>query len=341
MKKFNWVLLGLTLASHAFANNPGPIPERTLVEIPDVGSTPYNPMTNYRPTQVSENRLMQIWNQMNTNVDGKDCYRRAHIWAYDMYDYYGVNSMKIFIHYTNKFNRVLDGTADESRRGIKDKIDRRIYNMLKYNKTWDYHVAPLVQLDSGDYRVLDKELIISYDARFPYTPDEAWDLKKRPASIDEWLEGLTIRGELLWKARKAMLERDMAKARSRNRVSTYQQLRAQYIDLGMDKYDQINIKCHKANSIADVDLNHSNAYCFYTIAPMYYYNEIDLRNLAFGYTGQNYAVPVRLDTYTAENFENGRSNYVQTKWNYSELKDARKELSRGRGDWMDRIRREQ
>ena len=341
MKHLFAAVLAVFSTNLVFANS-GTIPERPLVTLPNYGVQPANPMENYTPTTVSSHRLSTLWNTMNDKMDGKDCYRRAQVWTYDMYDFYGVKSMKIFIHYTNKFNRELDEVADMSKRGIKDKLDYRIYKMLGYNKTWDYHVAPLVLLDNGEYRVLDKELILAYDAGFPYTDNEAWNLTKRPAKIEEWLDGLTIRGELLWKARKLMLERDMAKARSRDRMQEYNNLRAKYVELGMDKNDQIDIKCHKAESIAEVDLNHATKYCFYTIAPMYYYNEIDLRSLAFGNTNQSYSMPVRADTYTEENYLEGARNYVQDRWNYSELKDAKKEIKWGGGnDCSDRIKKEQ
>lgn len=335
MKLF-FIALTVFLSAGSVSADFGRIPELGIRSIPVAGVGPMSPMEGYRESTVPSYRLNEIWNRMNTGMKGKDCYRRAHIWAYDMYDYYGINSMKIFIHYTNKFNRELDGAAKMNRRGLNGVLDYRTYKMLSYNKTWDYHVAPLVKLDTGEYRVLDKELVLAYDARHPYTENEAWNLIKRPATIDEWLDGLMVRGELLWKARKAMLERDMRNASGQY----YQKLRAKYVEFGMDKYDQIDIKCHKADSIADVDLNHDTAYCFYTIAPMYYYNELDLRTLAFGRTNQNYARPVRMDTYTPENYVNGRK-YAARDWIFPELKDAMKEFKwRAAGDFGSRIQKE-
>ena len=331
------------LSAHAFGN-AGPIPERNIVSVqdayPNMSVYPRNPMERYTPSSVSESRLYSIWNSMNAEMDGKDCYRRAHVWAYDMYEYFGVRSMKIFIHYTNKFNRELDGMADMKKRDLRNLIDYRTYRMLGYNKTWDYHVAPLVQLDNGEYRVLDKELILAYDAGFPYSQDAAWNLQKRPAKIEEWLDGLTIRGELLWQARKQRIRLDMNKARSRGRTAQYNTLLAKYRELGMDRYDQIDIKCKKADSIADVDLNHSNAYCFYTIAPMYYYNEIDLRAQAFGSSNMNYAIPVNNSVYTEQNFIDCRNRYTTTDWIYAELRDAAREIKRGSRDFRRRIERE-
>ncbi len=324
-------------ASLSFANN-GRIPEKPLISLPNTRIQPANPMRNYTPSIIGEQLMMRMWSKMTTKLKDKDCYRRAQIWTWDMFDFFNVKSMKIFIHYTNKFNNELDRVADMDDSELEYVLDNRLMKMLGYNKTWDYHVAPLVLLQNGEYRVLDKSLILAYDAVYPYTDNEAWDLKKRPATIEEWTEGLMIRGELLWKARKAMLERDMR--RTDPNSATYNRLRAKYIELGMDKNDSIDIKCHRAQSIAEVDLNHKTAYCFYTIAPMYYYNEIDLRYLAFGNTGQPYHRPVSADSYTEENFINGAENYVQRKWNYSELVDAKKEFKWFQsGDYGDRIKR--
>lgn len=335
MKTKLLAVLAVSLSFQAFANLIPELPKNEIMS----SVQPADPMANYTPTAISESKMNSIWSRMTTGLKDKDCYRRAQIWTWNMYDIYGVKSMKVFIHYTNKFNRELDEAADMSRSGLKEVLDRRLYDMLKYNKTWDYHVAPLVQLTNGEYRVLDKSLVLAYDAQYPYTDNEAWNLYKRPATIEEWTEGLMVRGELLWKARKAMLERDMRKAGYG--ASRYNSLRAKYEELGMDKADSVDIKCHKATSIAEVDLNHKTKYCFYTIAPMYYYNEIDLRYLAFGNTGQRYSNPVRVEgTYTEENFLEGVQNYVQDRWNYSELYDARKEFKWGKaGDYKDRIKK--
>lgn len=335
--KLAYVSLMGGIFSLSALGSSGNIPENPLTPLPDTNIKPANPMENYTPTPITENQMYRMWDNMVTKLKDKDCFKRAHIWSWDFYDFYNVKSMKVFIHYTNKFNRELDDTAKKSRRGLKKVLDRRTYKMLGYNKTWDYHVAPLVQLTNGEYRVMDKSLILAYDAKYPYTDNEAWDLKKRPATIEEWTEGLVIRGELLWKARKAMLERDMQKEDYGS--AKYKKLRAKYVELGMDKHDSIDIKCHKAESIAEVDLNHKNAYCFYTIAPMYYFNEINLRNLAFGRTGQAYNKPVAAETYTEENYLNGR-DYVQTRWSYSQLKASRSEFKWGAsGDFGDRIKR--
>jgi len=335
-----FTILATAMLSLSALGAQGNIPELPLVELPNTTIQPADPMANYTPSSISENQMNEIWNNMTTSLKDKDCFRRAQIWTWDMFDFYNVKSMKIFIHYTNKFNRELDDTSKKSKKGLKEVLDSRLMKLLSYNKTWDFHVAPLVQLTNGEYRVLDKSLILAYDALYPYTDNEAWKLIKRPATIEEWTEGLMIRGELLWKAKKAMLERDMQEVS----VGTpkYNELKAKYIELGMDKNDSIDIKCHKAQSIAEVDLNHKTAYCFYTVYPMYYYTESDLRYFAFGKTNQSYNKPVSPETYTEENYRQGAENYVQTRWNYSELSDAKGEFKLfSSGDFAKRIKKAQ
>lgn len=70
-------------------------------------------------------------------------------------------------------------------------------------------MAPMIKVNNKNV-VLDRYLPLAYDADFPYTENEAWNLTERAASPEEWVEALTIRGELLWQARKAELEEEMA-----------------------------------------------------------------------------------------------------------------------------------
>ena len=307
---------------------------------------PMSQMEGYEATNISSDELSvsEIWDSMRTDVKGKDCYRRAQVWAYEMYKQYDIKSKKIFIHYTNKFNRELDELGRKGGMSFfeqkffdVDGVSRRNRNMVRSNITWDYHVAPMITVDGEDV-VLDRYLDLAYDAQYPYTEDEAWTMKARPASVEEWVEALTVRGELLWQVRKAELldeikeyTKKAKKYAKRGKAKTAKKYydkadrrRATMDKLGMDQ-DSIDIKCEKVESIAEVDAAQSDAWCFYSEAPMYYYNEIDLRNLAYGNLGFNYAMPVDPKYATEENFEAGRQ-YVQTKFNKSELEDAIKEL---------------
>ena len=295
-------------------------------------SAPISPMEGFEPTNISKTKMNQIWRTMEDSFKGKDCYRRAHIWAYDMYQREGVKSRKLFLHYTNKWNFELDTMGGEFSgwfRKVKQLsfdvggISNRNRNMVRTNITWDYHVAPLVTVE-GEDMILDKELTIAYDANpADYSESEGWNLTKRPATPDEWVEGLTIRGEILWEARRALLKKQLRKANKKKKYSEARNIEAKMVSLGMDS-SRIDIKCEKVDSIADVDKNHKTAWCFTTEAPMYYYNEIDLRNLAYGRTRYNYASPPPANVHNETHYRNGRE-YKQNRFNPAELKDAQGE----------------
>ena len=370
---------------------------------------PVHPMANYTPSTHTDQEIETFWDSMTTELKDKDCYKRAHIWSYWLYRSYNVHSTKIFIHYTQRFNDELDelGDADDVNGRLKDyNVDERTRRMAKKNKTWDYHVAPMVNTQDGRKIVLDKSLSLAHDvptleearqlsdmeryderSRRVLSPEEyvenkRWDLEIRPASPEEWLEGLTVRGEILWDARKVLIEDDIAKLNSEirekqaeiaeyereisqtdssRRIRRYQgriqdrqediaELRAElnpiiakYHALGMADNEKIDIKCKKVDSIADVDKNHETEWCYVTEAPMYYWNEIDLRYLAYGneayrQSGWRYIGPIPPEYHTQAAYLDGR-NYVQTEWNPEELEISAGEFKSNslRSFWRDII----
>lgn len=319
------------------------IPAIMAVSSWQVAAAPASPMDGYKASIEDASDITKIWDEMKTNVRGKDCYRRAQIWAYDMYRKRDIKSKKIFIHYTQKWNDELDNLGGigwlKKKRFKADGISRRTRNMVRSNITWDYHVAPLVETDEGPV-VLDRYLSLAYDSPYPYNEEEAWDLKERPATPEEWVEALTVRGELLWQARKAKLLEDLKENKKKLRKTSSSTKQAKYqgrIDsinatmkkLDMVGKDSIDIKCKKVDSIYVVDQNHDTAWCFYTEAPMYYYNEIDLRNLAYGRSGYKHSMQPPLDVVTnPERHRDGAENYVQRQFNESELDDAKGEFKR-------------
>jgi len=337
MKKKFIALMALSLSTIAFAE-------------------PTIPMENYTPTDHSEYEMNRFWKSMRTDLKGDACYRRAQLWSYELYRNYHVKSSKIFIHYTQKFNRELDEMGRKGGMGWLEKkffdvdgASKRSIRMIRSNITWDYHVAPLVMVD-GQEMVLDRYLDLAYDAKYPYTENEAWKLYARPATPEEWVEALTVRGELLWEVRKIELENEKKDLTSKvaqykravsesTRSSQVRKMQAkldkysaelrdvkQKMDyLEMTNNDHLDMKCERVDSIAEVDKRHESAWCFYTVAPMYYYNELDLRTLAYGQTGYNYAMPAPMSLQTEANYQAG-SRFTQTRFNENELKDAQKEI---------------
>lgn len=324
------------------------IPAMLSVMAQTVFAGPADQMGSYEASNITPRTMNRVWRNMETEFKGKDCYRRAHIWSYEMYRDLNVKSKKIFLHYTDKWNHELDKMGGEfyGRFGTGklkqlafdvDGISKRDLRMVRHNITWDYHVAPVVTVDGEDY-VLDKELDIAYDANpADYSDDEAWRLEKRPASPEEWVEGLTIRGEILWKARKAFLKEELhdvnkkaRKTKSDRKKKKYHQearaIEAKMVELGMDKH-RIDIKCKKVSSIAEVDQDNGKSWCFYSEAPMYYYNEIDLRNLAYGDTrySRRYQQVPPMSIQNETNYEAGERKYTQTRFNKEEIEDAQAE----------------
>jgi hypothetical protein len=93
----------------------------------------FNPMTNYTPSNVES---LEKATEMFKSLNGKtkrfsQCFNRAHVWSKQMYDNYGVNSMKILIYYTKKYRK-------------------------EVSKKWWFHIAPMIDIN-GEYYVMDKE----------------------------------------------------------------------------------------------------------------------------------------------------------------------------------------
>ena len=113
--------------------------ERTIQTITPVGAISqdinqfqHNPNRDYSPTDVGTvERATEIFNSLdNTNKDRSQCFKRAHMWTYDMWSRLSINSSKMFIFYTNRFQQLED-------------FD------------WWFHVAPSVKVNGEDY-ILDR-----------------------------------------------------------------------------------------------------------------------------------------------------------------------------------------
>ena len=312
-----------------------------LLQSNSLYSMSIDPMENFTPTDISNKYLTveQIWDNLHSDMKGKDCYKRAHIWSYDTYKRFDVKSKKIFIHYTNKWNYELDDLGGEKlyggflgsgalrRKRLKYKeISKRDMGVLKTNKRWVYHVATTIVNNKKDV-VLDRTLRLAYDAEpGNYTDDEAWDRKVRPSTPEEWMEGLTIRGEILWKIRKAKLKKELRKAKKARDIRSIKKTmrRLGMINSEGNEISQVDIKCKKAKSIAVSDLNSSNEWCYWTEAPMYYWNEIDLRYLAYGNTGYRYNISPPQSVHTEQNYANGK-NYIQLEFDEAEVEMSQSE----------------
>jgi hypothetical protein len=98
----------------------------------DLNHFQYNQLRQFAPTDLqSEENVLKVFGNMLNDGDRSrsQCFKRAHMWAYDMWSKLGIYSQKIFIFYTKRYS-------------ILEDFD------------WWFHVAPLVVADGKEY-VLD------------------------------------------------------------------------------------------------------------------------------------------------------------------------------------------
>jgi hypothetical protein len=104
------------------------VDQRTL----DLNHFRYNELRTFAPTDLQSYATVEkIFNNMLNDGDKtfSQCFKRAHMWSYDMWSKLGVYSEKIFIFYTKRFS-------------ILEEFD------------WWFHVAPMVTANGQEY-VLD------------------------------------------------------------------------------------------------------------------------------------------------------------------------------------------
>lgn len=94
----------------------------------DINFFEHNPHRDFEATDVgSVEKATELFKSLdNTNKDHSQCFKRAHMWAYDMWSRLGINSSKQFIFYTTRF-------------------------MELENFDWWFHVAPSVLVNGEDY----------------------------------------------------------------------------------------------------------------------------------------------------------------------------------------------
>lgn len=280
---------------------------------------PLSPMANYETSNHSKQDLEIFWKKVRgieKNLKGKDCFKRAMIWSYTLNKHYNVDSKKVFMHYTNKFNKEID---DMGRSGAGARLGR----VFSRNKGWDFHVAPAVTVDGVDY-VLDPHL------------------RKNPETTEQWVEFLTERGESRLKHRHRDLLKDLKKARRRlSKANKSKSVEAEkkveyrkniaeikatlkYLGLTEDPNQKIDIKCKKIDNIMEFDLNQNTQWCYYQEASMYYFATLELRLLNYGnLPGNDLRLPVTNRVHhTQENFDEGRNNYSHYRFQNSYLEKS-------------------
>lgn len=108
---------------------PGEVDQRTM----DLNHFQYNELREFAPTDIQDKTAAkEIFDQMLNDGDLRrsQCFKRAHIWSFDMWSKLGVSSQKIFIFYASRFV------------------------MLEDDADWWFHVAPMIKVQ-GVEMVLD------------------------------------------------------------------------------------------------------------------------------------------------------------------------------------------
>lgn len=280
-------------------------------------SAPITPMDGYYETEHTRSELNNFWRTvkgMAGKMKGKDCFKRAHMWSFKLERSYGVKSKKIFMHYTDKFNHELD---DQGRRGFGARLGR----LFSSNDGWDFHVAPVVNINGEDI-VLDGKL------------------RDQPDTVEQWVDFLTSRGVSLLKKRQKKLVKDLKKYRKRlrrNSITAEQsrdyrkkireiQEKMAYLGLSENLNQKVEIKCKQIDNISDFDKEQQSEWCHYQMASMYYFGPLQLRYLNYGELNWDQRLPVTdLSLHTEANFREG-GNYVYRSWDYDQLEGSLDEL---------------
>jgi len=278
MKSINYLLMLLVYSTLSFAQPVAPL--------------------DYNPSEHSNSELKKMYNSLfEEELKGEDCFKRAYLWSYQMVSLFNARPIKVFFHYTDKFNFELDS------QGENGGLSRLLNGGSKI--VWDFHVAPAVANTAGEIIVMDPKV-------FP---------GKGPMKLQDWIDGLAQRGEFFLKKRKDKLYdelEDISKKLGRNKDRLRRQIkneletkytREKIKDLEIEaqeikdkmKYLGIiskrqtkKIECDEIINIEDFDKNQYNAWCFYQKTSMYYFATGELRVLNYG-TLNNHA-PGKLST---------------------------------------------
>lgn len=124
-----------------------------------------NSLGSYQPSVIeSEKAALGLYQKLPTeNFKGSSgCFQRAHNWSYQLATRNNINSMKIFLFFTTRYQR-------------------------EFDYEWAYHVAPLLPVKKADGSVEEQV----FDPTFVNTP--SWETGEarnnydnKPISVKEW-----------------------------------------------------------------------------------------------------------------------------------------------------------
>lgn len=243
---------------------------------------------DYEPSEHSKSELQEIYNALiKDEMKGEDCFKRAYLWSYQMVHTFKAKPIKVFFHYTDKFNAELDAQGKETKLGRLFGGGSKIM--------WDFHVAPALEDDKGNVYVLDPIV-------FPRAGG--------PQTLQEWVDGLKKRGDYFLNKRKgkvldeldyhegklasyqAKRQKLISKERSLDNINSKittvkaeikkQEDLLKYLGVSKNRSVKDTISCSPITHIEEFDKHQKDAYCFYQKSSMYYYATGELRILNYG-----------------------------------------------------------
>jgi hypothetical protein len=124
-----------------------------------------NTVNGYQPSLVaSEQSAEAIYRLLPTSIfkGTSGCYQRAHVWANQLNNQYGLKSMKVFLFFSDRYRR-------------------------EFSYGWTFHVAPLIPVKKADGTI--EEMV--FDPTFTSAPSWASPrdvslYDNKPVSIHEW-----------------------------------------------------------------------------------------------------------------------------------------------------------
>ena len=270
-----------------FKNKKGEIMKKTLLMFSLLWgglafSYPISPMmtldragniVEYMPTEISTSKMERIFSRMRKEDKSNSiCGDRAQVWATDLKQQYGIESKKIWIHYTEVFNHVVNNSGKHPPTTLRRwGFLRRV---AKKDIEWWYHVAPVVVADGQDY-VLDRKFTDR-----PYTIDE-WE-ERFGGNAERFLNVRSNRSETIQNLRE-----NMAKYRGSDRADKRRRYRLNKaaLDMIQQAYNpstrRYEVRCKKIEHVIDHDREEFNEWCHLQMSTSNYWSPAELRMLNY------------------------------------------------------------
>lgn len=250
---------------------------------------PVSPLKDFQISNVDSYTAQRAWNTIEKSPKTRSiCSNRAMVWSYDMKRYYGIDSEKILIHYTDLLNLVGDNDG---------KFKRCLFGIGCGG--WEYHIAPVVKVE-GQKMVFDKQFMDSivspaqWETRFTkQTNDKLNNYKQRKKIVENLRKNIKKYHDSDRNRHKADLSRHALRM----------------IEQARQNDGSYKVSCKPITHIAEHDLDQYNSWCHIQYTSMYYWNQNDLRRL-----NNNFDYLITNQNYTRENIISGGQNHQATRF---------------------------